>query len=65
MRGENRHSLCNLIFEGLGKPHLHGGLGFDVNLLARRGVAAHARFAVRFHDFADTGNVEGAVLLGL
>src|ERR1039458_3018642 len=49
----------------LGDAELDHGLGLDLDRLAGLRVAAHARLAFRLHQFADAGNGELAVLLGL
>src|SRR5579863_4146209 len=52
------------VFRGFGDAELHDRLGLDLDRFAGLGIAAHAGFAVRLHQAAETGNDEDAVLLG-
>src|SRR6185437_14178261 len=50
---------------GLGHSELHDGLCLNLNRLAGLRIAAHAGFALGFHQASESGDHEYAVLLGL
>jgi hypothetical protein len=54
-----------LVFGDLGDAELDHGLGLDLDGLSGLGIATEAGLALCLHQFADAGNGELAVLLGL
>src|ERR1700690_3760414 len=56
---------CDRVLGGFRDAELHNGLRLDLNRFAGLRVASHAGFAVRFHQAAQSGHYEYAVLLGL
>jgi hypothetical protein len=52
------------VFGGLGYTELDYRLGLDLDGFAGLGVTAYAGFAVGFHQAAEAGDYEDAVLFG-
>jgi len=50
------------VFGSLGDAELHDGLGFDLNRLTGLGIASHTGLAMRFHQAAEAGDDEHAIL---